>query len=206
MASFGAMLRRAALLVSVSIAIGPLACEDSETSTPALDAGGPPPVGAFPEAGPLPEASTTPEDAGRSCHTVTQQAEPLTYVSRTAAAPTPAGGTVTEGVYVLTEFAVHTDAFPDGTALLEIGRTTARITGQEIHVLLTRPNGETLRNTETFAFSGTTVTSTQTCVDPAPDGGASPAPRTAGYTATPTSFTLVLPTPNGPIVNTYTKR
>lgn len=148
-------------------------------------------------------ADTGAGDAGATCNDVAQLGAHVDYVSSTTPAETPAGGTVIDGTYVLTKFVIHTPAFADGTVLLPIGKTTAVIGGGTMRIVLTDPQGAVKRTNETLTLAGMAVTTASACTFPQVDAAA--APRTGKFTATATTFTIFLDTPNGPIVNEYTK-
>jgi hypothetical protein len=124
-------------------------------------------------------------------------------------APTALGGSVSSGTYQLTSSTFY-GTLPDGAASDEGDFGTHRETflvfvqsASTFNLDQFKADGtRTDVDQGTVTISGTNVTYTQTC--PAPgDGGNSGG--TAGFTATSTAFTLIMPKGTGILVKVYTK-
>jgi len=96
---------------------------------------------------------------------------------------------------------------PEGSKFGTAGAVTLKITGNVMESISTgASSGAVTRRKGTYAVSGATYTATETCVDPAPDGGLPPATQ-ATYDATPTTLTLYLPLGGTAVLETvYTKQ
>jgi hypothetical protein len=130
---------------------------------------------------------------GAPCNTVALGGEVITSIAATGVVPTPSGGTIADGTYLLTK----SQAYPPATLPSWSMRLAYRITGNLLEVAEDSGSG-----TPIFAYNyststaGTTWYLTETC-----GGGivgASPSP----YTATPTTLTLI----NETFVWTFTRQ
>lgn len=140
-------------------------------------------------------SSGTIDDAGTSvdsgptadpeCNKLTQQGQPVDALTSIGVAPTPQGGSIVDGTYVLTSATLYTNAVADGTKVLT-SAATIEITGTSVKAVNTTGNDVTRANT-TIAVSGTDITLTPTCNFPEKDGGLG-APAMGEYTATATTF------------------
>ncbi len=148
-------------------------------------------------------------NGGDVCNAVTGTANgPCvdTTVASTAA-PTPAGGAIADGTYVLTADVVYGLAADAGDPQANVRRETwiisnvnaGMLTLDQIQVSGTAK--DTSQGTVTFA--GMTVSYTQTC--PAPGDGGDQGGM-GKYTATATTFTLFTNELGGTRVRTYTKQ
>jgi hypothetical protein len=137
------------------------------------------------DAGSSVDASAAPDasvEGGTSmaCNTLANTAKPVTVEQLAEGPPSPLGGTVDDGIYVLTSVAVYTGPLgpsgPSGTA-----QTTIVITGSTVEIA---NRGEPPTRTTTLSLSGTTFTSTDTC----PDNVIA----TGSFTATSTTLAIFL--------------
>jgi hypothetical protein len=182
------------------------ACSGSSEAVPdssPTDAGG--------DAAPAPAAPTGHVDAGaadgapagdadgsaQACTTLLDSSTGVTLMSVADVAPSPAGGIVHDGTYVLTDAALYVGAGGASGPTKTMLRMTIRISGTKVERA-----GDQGATAGTIAPSGTSLTSTDTCPDDAV--------QTVGFTATATSVTAFIPT-KGPggvsatLVQTYTK-
>jgi hypothetical protein len=134
-------------------------------------------------------------DAG-ACTALAQLGNFVDQVSYPAQLPTPAGGTITDGTYRLTEQSIYNPGQPGGVTGLRVQAT----------LLLSAGNFETIIRTSasaaesssgTYVTSGNQMTTTTTC----PTGRT---PRTFGYTATAGQIQLIFTASNE--VATYTRQ
>jgi hypothetical protein len=121
----------------------------------------------------------------------------------TASPPTPAGGTISAGTYVLTS---ETFYGPSGNqqddrreTFVVSAVTSASFTLDQIHVSGTHTD----RSRGAVLVSGTMVTYTPVCPPPG-DGGDNGG--SAQFTATATTFSLIQPKNGGTQVSVFTKR
>jgi hypothetical protein len=146
-----------------------LAC--SSTQTPPTDAGS--------------------DEAAPECNALAIPAS-ITITAKSGTPPAPAGGTIADGTYVLTEM----DDYNSGDAF--VGAPTAGIlvvSGATLELARVGAKGDVSRYGATFTTSSTTIVETGTC------GLA--APVSEGFTATPTSITFVDTAPT--FVSVYTR-
>lgn len=206
-------MKRLAFLSVIALFVAVEACSSSDN--PVI----PPPDG---DAGQASDASTQPETSGPAdadapsdagadapvdantgaCNTLTDVGPQVSYVSSSDPAPVAAGGTILDGTYALTSIVAYTTSsvtFPAGTATISISGSTVQ------SVTHSAGNNAKQTQTGTFTTSGTDFTITTTCSTNKTDGGAGP--RTTGYTATETTFALLLDGgAQGVLVTTYTKQ
>jgi hypothetical protein len=128
----------------------------------------------------------------------------------TTTAPTAAGGPVSNGTYQLTAstfYGTLPDAAGSGDGDLQTRRETfivTNATSSSFTLEQFQASGTQTSSEEgTVAISGTMVTYTPTCPPPA-DGGNNGG--SAGFTASGTTFTLILPKNGGTLVRVYTKQ
>jgi hypothetical protein len=107
-------------------------------------------------------------------------------VPRTQAAPTPAGGTITPGLYFLTAVNWYTSALPDANA--GTIQETLLLTSTAVGVRAFSDGNFIPPVGGTYATSGTNVTWMYSCP--------SVSQQTQAYSATPTTFTIY-EQPNG---------
>jgi len=117
-------------------------------------------------------------DEQEVCNELVIDGPQVTYEVVTGTAPTPAGGTVTDGTYELTALHLYDWTMPTPTAVL-IG--TIVFEGNTMQQALSRDFVET-RYTSTFTTSGTLFTMTDTCPAAAVDQ--------ANFSATANDFTF----------------
>jgi hypothetical protein len=127
-----------------------------------------------------------------------------------ATAPTAAGGLVSNGTYVYTSSTFH-GALPDAAGSTDGDFQTRRetyvvtnATTSSFTLAQYQASGTQTRSEEgTVAISGSMVSYSATCPPPA-DGGDNGG--SAGFTASSTTFTLILPKNGGTLVRVYTKQ
>jgi hypothetical protein len=144
----------------------------------------------------VPRAATADRPAARAgskCNALVGDAPAITSTNSPAQVPTPAGGTLSDGTYVLTSTTIYTALPFPGMKL----RSVMQITGNTIQQVATM-NGDEKRFTTSFTTAGSSIVMTDTC----------PARKTGTYTftATPTELRMYLTSPMGKIEQTYTKR
>jgi hypothetical protein len=125
-------------------------------------------------------------DAG-ACNTVAQIGNLVDKVSFPTQAPAPAGGTIVDGTYRLTEFSIYDPAQPGGVTGVQI-KATMVISNGTIEDVTFGAGGEA-RSNGTYSVSGTQMTTTTTC----PLGKGS---RTFGFTAAGAQLQFIFPTSN----------
>lgn len=193
----------ALLLASLSLA----ACTSSNggSSTGAAGSGGGSGGGAGGSGGgsacPNPPTLTA---ADPTCNTVTNGATAVPFTAKAGSPPTPAGGTIVDGVYYAVEAAGYGNVTPSGRKL------TIVILDGGTHMLwagdvLDASAGAVLtsfRANATASASGTTINMTVTC----PTGTTSPLPPALDYTATATQLVLSLTTNGATAVTTYARQ
>jgi hypothetical protein len=131
-------------------------------------------------------AETAMEDAEMEaavvCTTLANSAAAVPVQTIAADPPTPEGGTIVDGTYVMTETAIYTG--PDGPSGTNgTSQTTIQVTGTTIQIVSA---GDPPTRTITLATSGTSFTSTDTCPDTS-------AVIQGSYTATATTFVVQFP-------------
>lgn len=151
------------------------------------------------------ELARSPSDAAGSapCNDLEQHGKEVTLKGTEAPAPTPAGGTIEDGVYVLTSSTLHTKDKLMHPSLVKMGKTTMRVSGTTSQLVRNTVNGHERRTTMNRVSSGTVASLQMTCAFPSPSG--SDATSTAAYTATSSTLQFITPGPAGTVVATYTK-
>jgi hypothetical protein len=129
---------------------------------------------------------------GQACNSVALLGSAVGQTSGTGAAPTPQGGTLVDGTWVLTKSEVYSGT-PD-TSTSQITFTTAG--GKAQVVVKTATSVE--RVNYDMTVNGTSLTAKETCP------GSSE--YSYGFTATATEFTEFIAAGNATQVNTYTKQ
>jgi hypothetical protein len=120
-------------------------------------------------------------DGASACNTLANIGSPVTITEVAQDPPPPQGGTVVDGTYVLTSETTYTG--PGGaTGTTGTQTVTIQITGNTIQVA---KDFDPPTSTYTLSTSGTTFSTTGVC----PPGVG---PLAGSYTATPTSFTVLL--------------
>lgn len=142
-----------------------VACSSDDVSTsPSTDAG---------------DAATAPSDAGGSssssgdsapvphdggpCHALANGASESTIETVKGTAPAPTGGTIADGTYFQTKFVIYdpsSNASPPEPGGL---KSTLRITGKTMDLVLDLGDGENKTFIETFTATGTTLDRVLTC-------------------------------------------
>jgi hypothetical protein len=130
-------------------------------------------------------AETATEDAEMEavvCTTLANTAAAVPVQTFAVDPPTPLGGTIVDGTYLMTEAAIYTG--PDGPSGTNgTSQTTIQITGSTIQIVSA---GDPPTRTITLATSGTSFTSTDTCPDTS-------TVIQGSYTATATTFVVQFP-------------
>lgn len=99
-------------------------------------------------------------DAGVECHQLANCAADVPFTTGTGAAPTPAGGTLPDGIYALTAAIVYGAVAPPGMTLT----VTQVKQGSTIYTTAhSKSSPQDGRAVSTVAFSGTDMTGTQIC-------------------------------------------
>jgi hypothetical protein len=106
----------------------------------------------------------------------------------------PSGGTIPDGTYHLTKFAI----FEPGSVDPYLRRHALRVTGNKIEVVTQTDDGAEERSSGTFTTEGSKVTFTLDCPEPAT--------HSFDYTASDTHFTHVIQGPDIKEVHTYEKQ
>ena len=140
-------------------------------------------------------AGCSSDSSAPACNTLTDDGPTITLMAVVGQAPTPAGGTVVDGTYVLAATTLYTAAttmIPPTTssAVIQIAGSTM----QQVGLI----NGQEKRYTSTFTVTGTTVATTDTC--PAPSMGSHQ------YTATTTELRIYDSATIGTLEQKYAKR
>ena len=154
-----------------------------------------------------------PTDGGsKTCNALATSGPPVTATFIAAAGPSPAGGTIVPGTYVLSSFAMYTG--PGGASGNAAGAvlSTAQITSGSIETvsenLSVQPDGGATAVVEVVTASGTFTTSGDAIMVSFTCPGV--AMGTQSYTATSTSIALfeTVPTDGGTeiVVTTYAKQ
>jgi hypothetical protein len=146
-------------------------------------------------------SSTVPKIA--PCNDIEQKGTEVDLSGSRDPAPTPTGGTIEDGTYVLTSSTLHTKDKPHGAKLVDMGRITMVVKGATTQMVRNAPNGRERRTTVDRESAGTEATLHTTCASPSSSEPESKV--TTGYTATSKSFQFITPGPAGTVVSTYTK-
>lgn len=136
------------------------------------------------------------------CNDLEQQGAEVELRGSQAPAPTPAGGSIEDGTYILSSSILHTKDQSDGALLVGMGKTTMLISGSTSQVVRNTVNGHERRTTVTRVSTGTSTTLRTTCASPSPSGSET---ATATYTATGSVIQFITPGPAGTVVATYKK-
>jgi hypothetical protein len=131
--------------------------------------------------------------AGSTCNAIVGDAPSVTSTNSSAKVPAAAGGSMSDGTYVLSSMTIYTALPFPGITLSSL----MQISGGTIQQV-TNMNGEEKRFTTSFATAGPSIAMTDTC--PMRKSG------TYAFTATPTEFRMYLTSPFGKIEQTFTKR
>jgi hypothetical protein len=146
-------------------------------------------------------ALTAPSPA---CNTVTNGATAIPFTTGTGTPPTPAGGTVVDGVYYATQASGYNGATPAGRKLTIVilgGGTQMLWAGQVLDATGTT-SALTFTANATASASGTQIAMSTTCMSTT----MSPLPAALDYTATANQLVLSLTTNGATSVTTYTRQ
>jgi hypothetical protein len=141
--------------------------------------------------------SEDPADTPSECNALVNDGPVVGFVVAGATAPSPAGGTIADGVYQLTAANIYAApaGFTNDTQLSSVMQVKGTVAQQVGSI-----DGEESRYTTKLTVSGTMLTAVDTC----------PEPETAsfGLTATPTEFRLyaVPPGTTMTLEQVYSKR
>jgi hypothetical protein len=141
--------------------------------------------------------------AAPPCNEVAQHGQPIFLTGSRDVAPSPTGGTIEDGTYVLTSSILYTKARPHGARLVEMGRMTMMVKGGTSQLVRTDADEHERRTTVNRASAGTVATLETVCASPNPNKAE--ATVSTSYTATPTSVQFITPSPAGTMVATYTR-
>lgn len=146
-----------------------------------------------PAAGDADSGPTPATDAGSGCNTIAQAGSPVPEVAGAGTMPSPAGGVIADGTYVLTSFEIYPPGSVDPFQRTE----TFVFAGGTMESISRRDSGPEERRSATYSTSGTTWSVSLTC------------PGTQSvefeYTATPTTFQIFEIGADTNEVHTYTK-
>jgi hypothetical protein len=137
------------------------------------------------------------------CNDLVQQGGDVDLAGSWDAAPSPRGGAIADGTYVLTSSTLHTKERPHNSKIVSLGKITVRVSGSTSQLVRSASDGRVHRTTVTRESDGTVAKLRTTCVSPR-SGDTEPSSST-GYTATDKSFQFISPGPAGTVVATYTK-
>lgn len=137
-----------------------------------------------------------------SCNDVEQHGRSIVLTGSRLSAPPATGGRIENGTYVLTSSILYTRERPHGAALLNIGRTTMVIIGEIAQLIRTDADERERRTTVKRITNGTTTTLETVCSSGSQKRTES---TSTSYTATPTGFQFITPSPAGMVVATYTR-
>jgi len=146
-------------------------------------------------------ATQPPESA--PCNELQQLGEEIDLRGSNAPAPTPTGGNIGDGIYVLTSSTLHGKEQADGAKLVGMGRITMLVNGPLSQVVRTTVKGSERRATVRRLSAGTMATLDTICTSPS--AGDSEPTAQATYTTTVGSFQLMTQGAAGTVVSTYTK-
>lgn len=116
-----------------------------------------------------------------ACNNLVNDAPTVTATEIATAAPTPAGGTIADGMYALTALTAYTGVGGQTGNLALMASEVQTISGTTMQQDGTI-NGQESRYTTTISTSGTTLSTSDTCP--------SPSTATHGYTATATELRI----------------
>jgi hypothetical protein len=159
--------------------------------------------GAVGNAGADSAGSAGANSAGASCNTLLNSAPEIAETPMTGDAPTPVGGTITDGTYYQTAFLVYN---PPTNPTNTLHKLTVKIEGLLFQAVFRDETGAELRTTIELAPSGTALGEQQTCRTNA--RYMMNMVNVLGYDATPTTFTIhgLLNQPEGDTVQVFTKQ
>jgi hypothetical protein len=161
--------------------------ESPPAGEPASDASAPPEIPDARVSEPAPDAEAPKDDAGAMCNTLKQEGAPFPITEGKGDAPTPGGGTITDGTWVAVESKLW--GLPPGSTSEGSTAVTWSISGSTIQTVTTDlTTNEVMRQTLTFSTKGTEFTSTETCLAP---GKTDDAKQKSAYTATPTTLSVI---------------
>jgi hypothetical protein len=140
---------------------------------------------------------------GTGCNTVTNSGNVIAQVQVASAAPTPAGGTVVEGTYHLTDWTTYTGTGGATGPTGQNDKETLVFSGGTVQIVQVEGDCPERRQNLSVVFSEAMVTATNTC----PTCTGNNCGGNAGYTATTTTFVLFEEHGGGepPSVKTFTK-
>lgn len=137
-------------------------------------------------------------DAGACPSSVTFIGNEEPIVAKAEAAPQPAGGVIVDGTYVLTRAVLYTGDGGTSGPTAQTAGLTIRMAGGVAAIVA---DGGRTHATATFAVSGTTLTTHQTCP--------SPRDQTVGFTAAPNTLVVFMPRtspPSSTLVETLSRQ
>jgi hypothetical protein len=142
------------------------------------------------------------DDGPQACNMLTNIAPTVAIPNANSNPPAPQGGTIVDGIYAMTAATFYTGPEgpfgPSGVS----AQITVQIQGSTVQIVSSEQSPK--HANATIVRSNTTMTTTDTC----PDSKV----QVVGYTATPTSITVLIPTGSAPdggaqtLVEIFTKR
>ncbi len=149
----------------------------------------------------VPDAATDARvvaDAGECPSALTFLGNEEPIVAKAEVAPQPAGGVIVDGTYVLTRAVLYTGDGGTSGPTAQTAGLTIRMAGGVAEIVA---DGGRTHATATFAVSGTTLTTHQTCP--------SPRDQTVGFTAAADTLVVFMPRtspPSSTLVETLTRQ
>lgn len=148
-------------------------------------------------------AEPTGQAASPPCNDLEQLGTEVFLTANSAAPPSPKGGSIADGTYVLTSSVLYTKDSPSGTRMFDFGKATMQVKGGKTELVITSPSGKDRRSTVSRTQSGHRSTSTTLCSSPTKK--TTTGADSTDYTATKDSVMFISPGPAGTIVSTYTR-
>lgn len=139
------------------------------------------------------DSATATDAATGGCNTLTSLGSQVAETAGSGTKPTPQGGTLADGTYVLTKHEVFPPSSPDANTR----QRTFKFEAGKLEVVLSDANKPESRQSGTFTTSGTSINIAATC----PQAGNAALP----YTATGTTL-IMFDSANQDDVFTYTKQ
>lgn len=174
------------IAVVMALAVGPLSCHRTTAYLNADD---------------LVSPSRRTNDAA-PCNDIEQRGADVDLEGSRGTPPTPRGGKIEDGTYVLTRSILYTRDRPDGARLVHLGKVTLSVQGSTVQMVRSAGDGRERRTTVSRESSGTVAMLRTICSSPT---STNPEHTTTPYTASSDSFSFITPSPAGTVVSTYTK-
>jgi hypothetical protein len=147
--------------------------------------------------------SDAPSDGGGACNAIANVASMIALDYIASDPPTPHGGTIADGTYIMTAAGFYTGTGGVAGSSGVTSQVTIQISGSTIQVA-SKANPPNDHITTTVMTNGVNLTRTDTCPDSTTQSGT--------YTATPTTLVVILPAGTFPdggtktLVESFTKQ